>query len=349
MLITAQLLNQDTIPTLSSTTSYISSPVVEEAEENEEETKGQHHQHIAINLVDVGIGCGDQSLYLTRQLFRRGRVSNIPPTVPPPGIEGPANHSNGTSTREAGKRRTWSSHQQSQSLFDSYVGINITQCQADFARERLLETSSTGESVHQSNWTPKVKVFAADAGNPASWERELRDAVFWDPSCDLSYGNFDAKTGMETRTWLLALDTLYHFKPSRSPLFACAYRDIQASIMAFDLLLSDSASFWDKLRLRLICLVTGIPYTNFVTRNEYEDMLVCAGYPRDLIEMEDISEHVFSGLATYISEHDRELRTYGMTVGKFKGPAKVFNWWATSGVVRGFVVVARRSRRPERK
>jgi hypothetical protein len=319
--------------------------VVEEAEEREEKTKGQHHQHIVINLVDVGIGCGDQSLYLTRQLSRRGKVFNTPPTVPPPGIEGPANHSNGTPTRETGKGRTWSSHRESQSLFDSYVGINITQSQADFARERLLETSPT-----ESNRTPEVKIFAADAGNPASWERELRDAVFWDPSRDLSYGNLDAKTGMETRTWLLALDTLYHFKPSRSPLFTCAYRDIQASIMAFDLLLSDSASFWDKLRLRLICLVTGIPYTNFVTRNEYEDMLVCAGYQRDLIEMQDISEHVFNGLAKYISEQDRELRTYGMTVGKFKGPAKVFNWWATSGVVRGFVVVARRrSRRLERK
>lgn len=117
--------------------------------------------------------------------------------------------------------------------------------------------------------------------------------------------------------------------------------------MAFDLLLSDTPSFWDKLRIRAICLVAGMPFSNLLTKKGYEDMLVQVGYERDMIEMRDVSEDVFAGIAGYIREKDAELGKFGMGVGKFKGPAKVFDWWARSGVIRGFVVVARRGERKE--
>lgn len=119
---------------------------------------------------------------------------------------------------------------------------------------------------------------------------------------------------------------------------------MRASFMAFDLLMSDRASLRDRLILRSMCLVTGIPYSNFMTRKEYEDMLVEAGYERDMVDMRDISEHVFAGIARDIWKKDEVMKIYGMSMGmgKFRGAAKVFNWWARSGVVRGFVVVARR-------
>ena len=194
-----------------------------------------------------------------------------------------------------------------------------------------------------------MKIFAADGADPLSWESDLTQAVL-----DNNSGNApkEEKTELaqtrateieEHQTWLLALDTLYHFKPSRKPLLKFARQDMRASFMAFDLLMSDRASLRDRLILRSMCLVTGIPYSNFMTRKEYEDMLAEAGYERDMVDMKDISEHVFSGIARDIRKKDEVLKMYGVStgMGKFRGAAKVFNWWARSGVVRGFVVVAR--------
>ncbi|KAL4976606.1 hypothetical protein BDW66DRAFT_166393 [Aspergillus desertorum] len=267
-----------------------------------------------IRLIDVGIGCGDQSLYLTRQCFRS---TEVPTTA--------------SGTREASSVRP---------LFDSYVGLTIVQSQADFARDRLSQPGSTIDPERSFQKTPNVKVFAADAAEPASWEEELKTAVFG-PSVEQGY-----KSTKQSHTWLLALDTLYHFRPSRDEIFRCAYQDMQASIMAFDLLLSDQATLWERFILRMMCLLAGLPYGNFVTKEGYRKILTQAGYDRDLIEMRDISGHVFSGIAGFLRKKDAELSRYGMTVGKFKGPAKAFDWWAQTGVVRGVIVVARRSEMP---
>lgn len=277
-----------------------------------------------MRLIDVGFGCGDQSLYLTRKLHRRDQ-----------------SHFQALPTSAgSGSDPVTQSNQQLPPLFDSYIGMNITPSQVDIASKRLSEPSGN-EFAPSSRSTPKVELFVADAGNPASWDSKIKKAIYCEPAHNTEQDTIQP-TG-EIRTWLLALDTLYHFKPSRLPLFTCAYKDMQASIMAFDLLISDSASFWDLTRLRLMCLVTGIPYSNFKTMEEYKAMLGLAGYDQALVEMRDISEHVFAGLAHYIRAKEAELNVYGMTVGKFKSPAKVFDWWATSGVVRGYVIVAHRT------
>jgi hypothetical protein len=263
----------------------------------------------SIKLIDVGFGCGDQSLYLTRKVHRI-----ITPS--------------GASSADLDKASDSSeSRQEAGPLFDSYVGINITPSQVELAQKRLA-------SGDVSTSTPNVEVFLADAGNPGSWDSKLKEIVY--------SGVANTKQSAKTQIWLLALDTMYHFKPSRMPLFECAYRDMQASIMAFDLLMSDNASLWDRFRLRLMCLFTGIPYSNFMTEKEYKAMLARAGYEEDRIEMQDISEHVFAGIAHYIRTKEAELRVYGMTLGKFKAAGSAFDWWATSGVIRGFVMVAHR-------
>lgn len=252
-----------------------------------------------IKLIDVGIGCGDQTLYLTR-LARPGATTE--PRQP---------------------------------LIKSYVGVTIAPPQAEFAQQRVRKAASSSPPG------PDIKIFAADAADPTSWNPELAKAVGPTDSEQTKSVAAAAAEEEEGQTWLLALDTLYHFKPSRKPLLQHACRDMQASFMAFDLLLADRPSFFDKLVLRLMCLLTGIPFSNFLRREQYEDILVDAGYERDLITMEDISEHVFSGIAGYIYKKDALLKTYGMSMGKFRGPAKVFNWWAKSGLVRGYIVVAR--------
>jgi hypothetical protein len=118
---------------------------------------------------------------------------------------------------------------------------------------------------------------------------------------------------------------------------------MQASIMAFDLLLSDQATPWERFVLRLMCLVAGMPYGNFVTKTGYKKILTEAGYESTLIEMRDISEQVFPGIAKFLRKQDAELSKYGMTIGRYKGAANAFDWWGQTGVVRGVIVVVRRS------
>jgi hypothetical protein len=209
---------------------------------------------------------------------------------------------------------------------DEYVGLTINKTQAELARRRLLAEQG---SVPSST----VQVFCADAAQPASWSAKVTKAT--SPSTSLIS---QPKT---MATWLLGLDTLYHFRPSRAALFRHAHDDLHASIMAFDLLLSDSISFLDRVLLWAMCLLASTPFSNFVTRQAYIDQLRDAGYARDDIEMYDVSDHVFPGISAYLRRKGSEISPFGLGLGKYQGAGRVFDWWATSGVVRGFIVVAR--------
>ncbi|GES62662.1 hypothetical protein ATEIFO6365_0005080300 [Aspergillus terreus] len=244
-----------------------------------------HPPQTRFRLVDVGIGCGDQTLELLRA--RRFTPSASAPTD--------------AITEEA--------------LFDSYVGITDLPLQADVARQRLPPHSA-------------AHIYAADAADPTTWPADLQSTLL-------------RSADDQTQTWLLALDTLYHFRPSRRPLLAYANGSLRASFMAFDLLLADGASPWQKLLLWVMCWVARTPVGNFVTRAEYEALLVRAGYALERVEMVDVSMHVFGGLAGFIWRRDRELGVYGLSVGRYRVAARVFDWWARTGVVRGVVVVAR--------
>jgi hypothetical protein len=93
---------------------------------------------------------------------------------------------------------------------------------------------------------------------------------------------------------------------------------------------------------RFVCTVTGTPFSNFLAETEYKNLLVGAGYEHDCVQMRDVSDHVFAGLAGFIARKDEELRRFGMTVGKFRAAWAVFGWWARSGVVRGMVITAKK-------
>ena len=249
-----------------------------------------------INLIDVGFGCGDQTLYLD-----------------------------------------------SSGLVESYVGINVVHSQVELARRRLAQEKRDINKEAKSG--QRVQLFHADAADPLSWSPDLKLAVSDNEYASSTSADLHVQSLQRRRpeTWVLALDTLYHFRPSRKPFLEYACSDMQASIMAFDLVLGDSVSVWNQLLLRIICWLTGTPFANFLTRVEYEEMLVGAGYAREKIEWRDISEYAFDGIARFIGKKDEELRRFKMGVGKFKGAQYVFNWWARSDVVRGMVFVARKS------
>lgn len=255
-----------------------------------------------LRFIDLGFGCGDQSIYLA-QLARK--------------------------IRRTGDSATDSSRH---FLLDSYVGLTIVPSQFRFANKRLLSCSDTNGS--------RFKVFCADAAKPSTWSKDIREAVTGTSTKE--HGTDVAPTTPNQATWVLALDTLYHFMPSREPIFCHAFGELNASIMAFDLLLSDTPSIWDLILLRLVCFFAATPFSNFLTMTEYKNQLLAAGYDRNRIEIRDISDHVFAGMASFIERRDGELKNIGMTIGRYRAARKVFKWWARSGIVRGCIVVAGR-------
>lgn len=237
-------------------------------------------------LLDLGIGCGDQTLFLTS-----------------------------TSYPELIK------HSSQISKFSTYIGITINQDQHDYARN-LFSSSTVGR--------PEVHLFCADAANPDTWSPELANELL-----KLSSANEDER-------WVLALDTLYHFAPSRGPILRYACTTLDASVMAFDLLLAGNTSVLTRLSLSLVAVMMGAPYDTFKTSHEYRSMLIDAGYVSHHIELRDISEHVFAPLSAFLSQREKELKRVGWGLGRLRAAKWIFEWWAKTGIIRGIIVVARK-------
>ena len=262
------------------------------------------------------------------------------------------------------------------SLFNAYIGLTIDYTQFDYAHQRLSSLSTSTPNAYEftvQNETltateleenpsesssllqkkleshideiegkkPKaVKIFCADAAKPEQWKPELREAIR--PKLTEETMKVSMTKLAKQITWVLALDTLYHFSPSRQLIFNHSYQKLQASIMAFDLLLGDQATIVEQLCVCVLALLMGCPVGNFMTKDEYKTQLLKAGYEEDNIEIKDISEHVFTGLADYIEKRDAELKRYlGRGIGAYKAFGWILRWWARSGVVRGCIVVAK--------
>lgn len=255
-----------------------------------------------LKIIDLGFGCGDQSLYLTQLAHEPQHIESL-------SIDKPDRF-----------------------FLDSYIGLTVVPLQFCFASARLLSSSNISGD--------RVKLFCEDAANPASWSKAAQQAVANASTMEDDKGL--VTTTDHQNTWILALDTLYHFLPSRQPIFKHACRELNASIMAFDLFISDTPSIWELALLRIVCSMAATPISNFLTVKEYRSQLVEAGYRSEDIVIRDISNRVFDGMATFIERQDHELKQNGMSIGKYKAAGKVFRWWARSGVVRGCIVVARK-------
>lgn len=278
-----------------------------------------------MKLVDLGFGCGDQTIYLTQGLCRKKSLQSL--------------------INKFSKQWALDGQDSSNSaIFSHYIGITIDPIQFRLTGQRLsfLGILHSGDNDAKESGSD-VQIFCADAAKPSKWPNELKVAVKPDLTASPIQSPAYALSKPAT-TWILALDTLYHFYPSRQAIFNYAFRDLHASIMAFDLLLADDTTFVERLLLRLIAHLTGAPHTNFLTMVEYKAQLVTAGYATSQLEMRDVSEHVFGPLATFLHGRDRELRMMisQRGIGPFRLFAWVLAWWAKSGVVRGYIVVARR-------
>ncbi|CCF37159.1 hypothetical protein CH063_01641 [Colletotrichum higginsianum] len=236
-------------------------------------------------LLDLGIGCGDQSLELARLIQQSGCDEY------------------------------------------RYVGLTLNPSQFQLALKQPFHEFQTPGDADES-----IRVFRADAGRPDAWDADVKSAV-----ASLATGR-----PQNQARWVLALDSIYHFFPSRRPILKYAAQELDASFMAFDLLLSDTASFQQKLMIKLISLAMGCPVGAFVTEAEYKTQLCEAGYDERQIRFRDITDHVFSGLVAHIQRQAAALRPLGISVAKFKVAAKLFSWFARSKTLRATIVVARK-------
>jgi hypothetical protein len=289
---------QDTTSTLSEACRDLLKAVLAEAGFSSEQGPTQPTKL----LVDVGFGCGDQTIYLLSKNPVRACDED------------------------------WWDERDRCTTFTHYIGITKDAVQARYASERVEELKQATKAASREMddcGTPTISLFCADASKPGSWEQELQAKLQ------------RAKEDTEER-WVLALDTAYHFSPSRWPIIEHAHSQLEANYMAFDLCLSPTASWTQKLTLRLLTALMGAPWANFTTPQQYRKKLEQIGYNPEAITITDISEQVFAPLAAFLKEQDGRLKTLGLGLGRFGVAKTMFGWWGRTGVVRGVVVVARK-------
>jgi hypothetical protein len=264
-----------------------------------ESVKGRQRRRL---LIDLGFGCGDQTIYLMSKAPVRS-----------------CDHG-------------WWDKQEHRVHFDEYVGITKDSVQARYASQRVEELRSSGNMIghdKEERDRPSVSVFCSDAAMPATWGAKVLENIERVPPDD-------------SDRWVLALDTAYHFSPSRWPLIKYTYTELHASFMTFDLCLSPNATSIQKLLLRVLTTLMGAPWKNFVTPDDYRRHLVEAGYEHDGVKIIDVSKNVFTPLSHYLAAQDARLKTLGLGIGKLGVAKSLFGWWGRSGVVRGVIVIARR-------
>jgi hypothetical protein len=238
----------------------------------------------SVAVLDVGFGCGDQTIALTELV-------------------------------EAGKRPRF-----------RYVGLTLNAAQLQTAQRRVervfaLENGSLGQD--------SFKLFRANAARPGTWSKAIRASV--DSLADETF----------SERWLMALDCLYHFSPSREPIFKLAGKTLGAHVMAFDLILNEEASRWNTFLVWIVGVVMGCPRDMFLTEARYREQLVECGYDRAHIEIQDISDHVFAGVSSFLRRQETALSQYGISIGGFKLAGRIFEWFDRTRVVKAAIVVGR--------
>ena len=288
-----------------------------------------------ISILDLGFGCGDQTLCLAQldiPSASRAPAALIP--VSPPLTTALDQKTTSSPPSTAGKQHSL-----------TYIGLTLNRTQYRKALSRLRAIPS-----FQSR---NLKLFCANAADPTSWKSSISAAVnagfasditraqtLKTPTCPTDPGSSSSSNPPEK--WVLALDTLYHFHPSRLPILTHAYQTLRANVMAFDLILSPDITPSQRFGLRLSAMAAGCPAEAFVSRDDYVRTFEEAGYRTQDVVIRDVTQFVFAPLARFMEERERELKAYGLGLGGLGIAKRLFRWWAGGKIVQGVVVVARR-------
>ncbi|KAK4065921.1 uncharacterized protein Triagg1_8473 [Trichoderma aggressivum f. europaeum] len=245
--------------------------------------------HHSVAVLDVGFGCGDQTVALAELI-------------------------------QASSRPRF-----------RYVGLTLNAAQLQAAQQRLDAALAIQEGDGSALGLPpsSFKLFQADAAKPESWSSAVCASV--DGLADETF----------RERWLMGLDCLYHFSPSRRPIFRRASQTLNANVMAFDLILGDAASTWQTLAVRTLGFILLCPWRTFLTEEQYRDQLVECGYDRACVEIRDISDHVFGGLAGHLRRQDAALSPYGISLSGYTMVGRIYEWFDRTRVLKAAIVVGR--------
>jgi hypothetical protein len=224
-----------------------------------------------------------------------------------------------------------------------YIGITINRSQARYAKDRLQSLADDCPLMYEGRGSPLNEVFKADAADPNKWPSHVHNKLHQLAQSRMGPKNSEA---INPQLWLLAIDTLYHFKPNRHKILKYAHQELGASIMATDIIISSSLSTWNRVLLRILFYFLYVPWTNILTRDEYISMLAACGYEKKNIEIRDITEDCFPGYDQFLARQSRHWEHIGGSPAVFRPMrlmGKVAAWWAKSGTIRECIIIAKKS------
>ncbi|KAL2819009.1 hypothetical protein BDW59DRAFT_174997 [Aspergillus cavernicola] len=202
-----------------------------------------------------------------------------------------------------------------------WVGLTISPIQVQIAETRLLKAQESPQTES------KYRIFTADAARPDTWSSEVQDSI-------RSLSN----------PWLVALDTLVDFRPSREAILSYARQDLGASVAITDHLRKEDMGILDRLKLYASFRLLDTPLNHVLTRKQYIDLLVKCGYKRENISFIPYSEHVYAPYSRFISQQGQRWQEMGGSKWDymdFSLAGFVTGWWARSELVEACIIVAR--------
>jgi SAM-dependent methyltransferase len=138
---------------------------------------------------------------------------------------------------------------------------------------------------------------------------------------------------------ILVLDCVYHFPSRQRFLDECA-RILRpdGKLAMTDLIQGDRVTAFQHFLMRIIFLLTDVPFSNFMKKKDYLQSFAKAGFTG--VSIEDISEDVFPGLSLFMHRHRGEMGQFGID-GRWTGFllfARILRWWSATKVAR-FIVI----------
>lgn len=206
-----------------------------------------------------------------------------------------------------------------------WVGLTFSPIQVHIADTRLQETQKSLQT------NSKYQVFVADAAKPDSWNSEIQDAV--------------RSSSSDSNPWLVALDALVDFQPSRKGILSYALNELGASVAITDHLKKEDMTGLDRAKTWASFRLLDTPLDSILTRRQYVELLVECGFKRENISIIPYTEHVYAPYSQFIDQQGRRWQEMGGSKWDYMDftlAGWVTGWWARSGLVEACMIVARR-------
>lgn len=202
-----------------------------------------------------------------------------------------------------------------------WVGLNLSAVQVQVADDRLREAQSSSQGK------TRCKIFQADAAKPSTWSAEIRDSVRSLPN-----------------PWLVGIDTLVDFLPSRKGILAYARQELGASVAITDHVKMENLSMLDTFRTWASFRLMDAPLNQVLTKQQYIDLLVECGYKEENISFVPYTQHVYAPYSRFIQKQGQRWQEMGGSKWDymdFSIAGYVCDWWARTGLAEAYMIIAR--------